>query len=105
MNGEELFFILLVLAFVGLFIYKLTNVLSGGRLYSDLISWVTFAGGLMSWGMLLLLTMVMAPVYLYASVLFGFTTLFVVVFGIFQFIEVVYILASKVSNPTGFRGS
>lgn len=103
MNGGELFFILMVVTFLSLWLYKLTNVLTVGKLYDTLVSWLTFIGGVMAYGLGFLLNLSLAVDFLYVSVVFRFVTAFLVMFFILQFIEVVFVLASRVNMATGIN--
>jgi hypothetical protein len=105
MDGGEFLFILVLLGFLAVFLWKLSNIFSLGRLYSELMAWINFIGGLMAWGLCLMLTMVLGSTILWVSVLFKFASLFLVLFFILQFIEVVYTLANKPTMGSNSRGT
>lgn len=105
MGGEELFFILLVFGFFGLFIYKLANVFSVGRLYKELVSWISFIGGLFTWSMVLFLTLASRGEFLYFTVVFRFMTAFLIVYLMLHLIEVFFTLGQKPVNAARSRES
>jgi len=95
MGGEEFLFILLLLGFLCLWFFKLANVLSLGKLYRELVSWITFIAGVVVWGIGFILSIFMAVEFMYANVVFRFVNVFLVIFVFLQLIEVFFVLASK----------
>lgn len=103
MDGNELLFILMVLSFFGLFLYKLANVFSVGKLYGDLISWLSFIAGGLVYGMGFLLSIVMAVEFLYVSIVYQFVSAFFVLFVLLHFFEVLFTLAARAVGDFGPR--
>lgn len=103
MTGLEFMIILSFLAFVGVFFYKVANVMSFNRLYSLVTSWLLFIGGLFAYLVSFVLNMV--SLTLLSSLLLRINTFLLVLFVVLQFFEAFYLMKDVVASVAERRSS
>lgn len=100
LSGAEVFFMLFFFSYLALFFLKVVNVMSLARLYGRLMSWVFLIGGVVVFGLSLLMVMVEASLLL--SVLFKLESWSFIIFILLHIFEF-FLFLSRVRQERSSR--
>lgn len=89
MNGIECFILVFTLFFLFVWFGKLVNVMSLGRVYGKIFSWVSFVLGILSWAFLFGLMMISAD--LFGSFVVRWVSVLLIILFAFQITEIFYV--------------